>query len=468
MNRITQMTPKWLMISGVLGLSAGIAIGATDEHDMETLGPKSKAPLQTDRDHHAGITKQSEAKKDAGNACHTCAAFREASELIGRQVSNHKGEDLGRIKDLAVDTERETVAFAVIECGLLGMDHYGVPWTAFSQSAESDRLILPIAREELHQQDTISTNWHEMRQNQWVTRTYGLYENLDQWAEADPEAVVVESVYLSRAPSAISRGSEILDADVESSDGKNIGHMEDMLVELATGELSYAILAVPVEGQLTDELYATSMRHVSLDSFSHKKDRLNLEVTQARFHQARNDIDQDWHAVHTDRGPEIAESDEEVWIVYTFSGADRDEGRRMQERRTPRTAEAVDHRISSEKTVRGTITSVLTGGEPTGERGMVKVWLRAFEGELGFHPQSNRAQPGGRPYIAVQLAPEDYLSTQGIELVEGERIQVRGPIVRKNGIATLIAYELHDGAEELTLRSPSGTPEWAPQQAMAK
>jgi len=58
-----------------------------------------------------------------------------ASTLIGNEVRNREGEDLGRIEDFMMDRETGRVAYAVLSFGgFLGVGNklFAVPWDAFT------------------------------------------------------------------------------------------------------------------------------------------------------------------------------------------------------------------------------------------------------------------------------------------------------------------------------------------------
>lgn len=75
-----------------------------------------------------------------------------ASKVLGMNVRNTKGEDLGHVKDLIIDTNSQRVRYAVLSSGgFLGVGDklFAYPVQAFQTAADRDDLILNVDRERL-------------------------------------------------------------------------------------------------------------------------------------------------------------------------------------------------------------------------------------------------------------------------------------------------------------------------------
>jgi sporulation protein YlmC with PRC-barrel domain len=94
-----------------------------------------------------------------------------ASALIGTEVQNRDGEDLGKIEDFMIDRQRGCVAYAVLSFGgFLGMDEklFALPWQAMRIDTQKERVIVDIEREVLenapgfdkdHRPGTVDDDW---------------------------------------------------------------------------------------------------------------------------------------------------------------------------------------------------------------------------------------------------------------------------------------------------------------------
>ena len=76
----------------------------------------------------------------------------DADTLIGDNVVNAAGEDLGEIKAIMLDVESGRVAYAVLSFGgFLGMGNklFAIPWSALTLDADEKRFVLDIAKDRL-------------------------------------------------------------------------------------------------------------------------------------------------------------------------------------------------------------------------------------------------------------------------------------------------------------------------------
>ncbi|MEO5810703.1 MAG: PRC-barrel domain-containing protein [Rhodanobacter sp.] len=78
--------------------------------------------------------------------------FLSASTLNGDTVKNHKGESVGDLKDIMIDTTSGKVAYGVLSFGgVLGMGEklFAVPWDALTVDGSNKQLLLNVDKEKL-------------------------------------------------------------------------------------------------------------------------------------------------------------------------------------------------------------------------------------------------------------------------------------------------------------------------------
>lgn len=63
--------------------------------------------------------------------------------------------------------------------------------------------------------------------------------------------------------------------------------------------------------------------------------------------------------------------------------------------------------------------------------------------------------------ISVHLGPAWFIENQDIEIVSGERVEVKGSRVSFDGETVIIAAEVRKGNESLILRDENGFPVWS-------
>ncbi|MEO7068819.1 MAG: PRC-barrel domain-containing protein [Rhodanobacter sp.] len=78
--------------------------------------------------------------------------FMSASTLSGDTVKNHKGESVGDLKDIMIDTTSGKVAYGVLSFGgVLGMGEklFAVPWDALTVDGDNKQLLLQVDKDKL-------------------------------------------------------------------------------------------------------------------------------------------------------------------------------------------------------------------------------------------------------------------------------------------------------------------------------
>jgi sporulation protein YlmC with PRC-barrel domain len=93
-----------------------------------------------------------------------------ASKIIGTDVKNMKGEDLGDIKDLVLNPMRGNVVYVVVSYGgLLGMGDkfFAIPWSALRWSTDQDYYVLNMDKETLKNAPGFDEDHWPVSTTQW-------------------------------------------------------------------------------------------------------------------------------------------------------------------------------------------------------------------------------------------------------------------------------------------------------------
>jgi sporulation protein YlmC with PRC-barrel domain len=223
-------------------------------------------------------------------------AFRlmRASQLMGKNVENPKGENLGEIKDLVIDVNNERVFYAILEFGgFLGLGEklFAYPVRYFNPtSANTDKLVLNVDKEKLKAAPGFARDsWPD-----WLT--YG--KKVDQYYG---ETVKLKPV----ANQKLIRASELIGKDVDDRVGKDMGEIDDLVINMNTSKIQYAVLEFDQSWNLNDKLISLPLR-----SFTYVADNqdlmLNLDkesIDTKRAYQKDSwpDINDENYRVETDR-----------------------------------------------------------------------------------------------------------------------------------------------------------------------
>ncbi len=103
-----------------------------------------------------------------------------AKTVIGMNVKNSQGEDLGKIHDLVLNFDNGDIAYVVISSGgLLGVGDtlHAVPWKALSLNTEADGFVLNIDQTAWKNAPSFKDNdWPEVADRDWNKQLEGYYQ----------------------------------------------------------------------------------------------------------------------------------------------------------------------------------------------------------------------------------------------------------------------------------------------------
>ncbi|HVW64904.1 MAG TPA: PRC-barrel domain-containing protein [Nitrosospira sp.] len=102
-----------------------------------------------------------------------------ADTLLGDDVYNHKGEDLGDIKEIMLDTKSGSVAYAVLSFGGIagiGEKLFAVPWRALKLDTANKRFALNVDKERLESAPGFDKDdWPDMADPTWQESVHSYY-----------------------------------------------------------------------------------------------------------------------------------------------------------------------------------------------------------------------------------------------------------------------------------------------------
>jgi len=116
-----------------------------------------------------------------------------ASKIIGADIENPQGKNLGDIKDVVMDSQGQ-VRYAVLAFGgFLGMGekYFAVPWTALTPAAgqqpgDRDRYVLNIDQERLKNAPGFDkNNWPNMADRSWGEQVFAYYGIPPYWEQRE-------------------------------------------------------------------------------------------------------------------------------------------------------------------------------------------------------------------------------------------------------------------------------------------
>jgi sporulation protein YlmC with PRC-barrel domain len=102
-----------------------------------------------------------------------------ADTLLGNDVYNERGENLGAIKEFMIDMASGRIAYAVLSFGgFLGMGDrlFAVPWQALKLDTANKRFSLNVVKEKLKNAPGFDKDhWPSMADPAWATSVHSFY-----------------------------------------------------------------------------------------------------------------------------------------------------------------------------------------------------------------------------------------------------------------------------------------------------
>ncbi len=108
-----------------------------------------------------------------------------ASKIIGTNVKNTAGENMGGIKDLVIDPESGHVVYAVVSFGgILGLGNklFAIPWSVLHWNRDKEYYVLDLDKETLKNAPGFDKKHWPDTSNKWDLRR----EEINQFYHINP------------------------------------------------------------------------------------------------------------------------------------------------------------------------------------------------------------------------------------------------------------------------------------------
>jgi sporulation protein YlmC with PRC-barrel domain len=186
-----------------------------------------------------------------------------ASDFIGMPVVNNSGETLGEIQDLAIDTDHERVAYAVLSFGgFLGMGDkwFAIPATALTLPADHDHFVLAMEKDRLSNAPGFEKNrWPQMGDSTWESGIHKFYGKQPYWMNVGEGST-------PRNVNRIQKASDIMGRAVHNDQRENLGTIKDLVIDPDQYRIAYTVLSFGGFLGLGDKLFAMPASVLQLPS----------------------------------------------------------------------------------------------------------------------------------------------------------------------------------------------------------
>jgi sporulation protein YlmC with PRC-barrel domain len=108
-----------------------------------------------------------------------------ATTLIGDNVTNSSGEDLGKIEEIMLDVDQGRIAYTVVSFGgFLGMGdkYFAVPWKKLKLDTVNKQFIFDVPKERLENAPGFDkNNWPKTPDYNYMSDVYKHYNVEIYW-----------------------------------------------------------------------------------------------------------------------------------------------------------------------------------------------------------------------------------------------------------------------------------------------
>jgi len=178
--------------------------------------------------------------------------IQKTSDLIGKPVVNPRGDALGEVQDLAIDTERGRVAYAVLSFGgFLGMGEkwFAIPTEALTLSNDAKNFVLAVEKDRLKSASGFDKDkWPIMGNNVWNVQLHEYYGLKPYWLSegegSPPTALRIE------------KASEIIGRSVQNAQGEALGDIKDLVIDPDRNRVAYVVMTFGGFLGMGDKLFA--------------------------------------------------------------------------------------------------------------------------------------------------------------------------------------------------------------------
>lgn len=205
-----------------------------------------------------------------------------ASKLIGKEVENAQGENMGEIQDLIIDPVAQRVHYAVLSFGgVLGMGEklFAFPVSAFKASSDKDELVLNVPKDRLKNAPGFDKkDWPDMSSNRYRGE-------VDKYFKSERATPVKSGARLMRA-------SELIGKNVNDRAGKDAGEIEDLVVSMTNGQVRYVVLDFDKAWSPDDKMVALPLKALTFPR--EKGEDLVLNIPREKIDMARGFDEDKW------------------------------------------------------------------------------------------------------------------------------------------------------------------------------
>lgn len=188
-----------------------------------------------------------------------------ATELLGHPLQTQQREDVGQVTDLLIDWSSGRVLYVMVGNGgllNLGQTILPIPLAVFRYQPNSASFMLDIADATLQTAPSFAADTPMMTDDQFQQDVATF------WGTIDSPLITrtLQTEELSTLPQDLLYGSALIGSAVQNFQGESVGQVQDVMLDLGTGTVNYAVLSFGGFLGIGDKLFAIPLRAFEFDS----------------------------------------------------------------------------------------------------------------------------------------------------------------------------------------------------------
>ncbi len=389
--------------------------------------------------------------------------FRAASQLIGTELENAQGEELGEVDEVVLDQSNNRVAYVVLSHGGwadIGDKLFAIPFDAIKWGEGEQPSILPISRERFENAPGFDeSNWPDMADRKWSTEVDKF------WQDQTRQNRSLEAQRASRPAGElrwVSMLSSLIGRDVDNNQD-HLGEVEDIYID-EQGRLGFAAISfggvLGVGDQTAIVPFNALNPRMAEDDFLLTATEADLKATVVN--------DQLEPGLN---GQTMAKINKQFGAEPYWEQSSRKEMQAQRDR--------MRQQIAQQRAQRDRPQQASSNKDWTAESDYNKQFkadkVQTYQGTIvsvgEFEPGSD-AEPGLRlrvrtdaqKMLTVHAGPRQYIQEQNISLNPGDKVSIQGAEAEIDDRPVVLASQIKVKQQTLNLRDQSGKPQWKLEQ----
>lgn len=227
-----------------------------------------------------------------------------ASKLIGMNIENPQGQSLGEINDLVMNTSTGEVRYAAVTYGgFLGVGNkmFAVPFEAFNikQKADSQEptLILNVTQKQMEGATGFDKNhWPDFADASYLADLNKRYDVKHKKMSKNEKHQAKTSKLDPKTSGANVRISQLNGKNIQNSQGKSVGEIKDIVINVTHGNVQYAAVTYGGFLGVGNKMFAVPFKAFEIKQNPEEPEEqiLVLNVTQQQLEGAQGFDEDHW------------------------------------------------------------------------------------------------------------------------------------------------------------------------------